>query len=46
MAGIDVDTPGALEQAEKEGRVPHLNHEGNGPAGEKSLLAEMRQDFK
>jgi hypothetical protein len=42
VAGIDVDVPGVLEEAEAQGKVPHLGSEG-GVSGEKSLLAEMAQ---
>ena len=42
VAGINVDAPGALEEAEAQGKVLHLGTEGVGH-GEKSLLAEMAQ---
>ena len=42
VAGVSVDAPGALEEAEAQGKVPHLGSEGVGH-GEKSLLAEMAQ---
>jgi amino acid transporter len=42
VAGINVDTPGALEEAEAQGKVPHIGSESTNN-GEKSLLAEMAQ---
>jgi hypothetical protein len=41
MAGIDSDEPGALEKAEKEGRVPHLGASEEGT----SVLADMKHDL-
>ena len=43
LAGVNVDDPAALDQAEKEGRVPH--HE-LGRDGRKSFLEEMNENFE
>jgi amino acid transporter len=42
VAGVNLDTPGVLEEAEAQGKVPHIGSESTSN-GEKSLLAEMAQ---
>ena len=42
VAGINVDTPGVLEEAETQVKVPHIGSEDTSN-GEKSLLTEIAQ---
>ncbi|KAJ9610302.1 polyamine transporter tpo5 [Cladophialophora chaetospira] len=41
VAGVNVDDPDALDRAEREAKIPHLEA---APGAEKSLLAAMKQD--
>ena len=43
MAGVNVDDPDAMDQAEREGRVPAINALEN--SGEKSILATLKREY-
>ena len=45
MAGVNVDDPAAIEEAEKSGRIPSIAETGQPETGQKSLLAELKTEY-
>ena len=45
MAGVNVDDPAAIEEAEKSGRIPSITEPRQPDTGQKSLLAELKTEY-
>ena len=45
MAGVNVEDPAAMAEAEKSGRVPSVTETNQPETGQKSLLAEMKTEY-